>query len=137
MNFRLIKALRIISCLIPAALAGATATAAEAECSGCLCPGNPCRLCPLPPSSKNASAMQDESDVCRKIREKVPPVSANTDPDEHYASLDKSIMECVRNGGDVVMNSRRNKEFPSKHYCKPYLAPGASSAAANSSGTKK
>ncbi|SFU50372.1 hypothetical protein SAMN05216417_105150 [Nitrosospira multiformis] len=81
--------------------------------------------------------MQDESDVCRKIREKVPPVSANTDPDEHYASLDKSIMECVRNGGDVVMNSRRNKEFPSKHYCKSYLAPGASSAPANSSRTKK
>lgn len=80
---------------------------------------------------------QDESDVCRKIREKVPPVSANTDPDEHYASLDKSIMECVRNGGDVVMNSRRNKEFPSKHYCKSYLAPGASSAPANSSRTKK
>jgi hypothetical protein len=138
MNFRLIKALRIIACLIPAALAGTTvAIAAEAECSGCLCPGNPCRLCPLPPSSKNASAMQDESDVCRKIREKVPPVSANTDPDEHYASLDKSIMECVRNGGDVVMNSRRNKEFPSKHYCKSYLAPGASSAPANSSRTKK
>ena len=139
MNFRLIKVLRIIAYLIPAALAGApaTATAAEAECSGCLCPGNPCRLCPLPPSSKNAPAMQDEPDACRKIREKVPPVSANTDPDEHYASLDKSIMECVRNGGDVVMNSRRNKEFPSKHYCKPYLAPGASSAAANSSRTKK
>jgi hypothetical protein len=141
MNFRLIKVLRIIACLIPAALAGATATAAaEAECSGCLCSGNPCRLCPLPPSSKNAPAMQDEQDepdACRKIREKVPPVSANTEPDEHYASLDKSIMECVRNGGDVVMNSRRNKEFPSKHYCKPYLAPGASSAAANSSRTKK
>ena len=134
MNFRLIKALRIIACLIPVTLAGTTATttatAAEAECSGCLCPGNPCRLCPLPPTSKNAPAVQDELDACRKIREKVPPVSANTDPDEHYASLDKSIMECVRNGGDVVMNSRRNKEFPSKHYCKP-------SAAANSSRTKK
>ncbi len=137
MNFRLIKALRIIACLIPAALAGTTAAiGAEAECSGCLCPGNPCRLCPLPPS-KNAPAMQDEPDACRKIREKVPPVSANTDPDEHYASLDKSIMECVRNGGDVVMNSRRNKEYPSKHYCKPYLAPGASSATGNSSRTKK
>jgi hypothetical protein len=34
-------------------------------------------------------------------------------------------MECVRNGGDVVMNSRRSKEFPSKHYCKPYIAPSA------------
>jgi hypothetical protein len=136
MTSRIIKVLRIIACLIPAAFAGVTAIAAEAECSGCLCPGNPCRLCPLPPS-KNAPAMQDESDTCRKIREKVPPVSANTDPNEHYASLDKSIMECVRNGGDVVMNSRRNKEFPSKHYCKPYLAPGASGTAANSSWTKK
>lgn len=99
------------------------ATVAQAECTGCLCPGNPCKLCPLPPSA-NVPPVPDEPATCLKIRENVPAVSATTDPDAHYASLDRSVMECVRNGGDVVMNSRRNKEFPSKHYCKPYIAPG-------------
>jgi hypothetical protein len=28
----------------------------------------------------------------------------------------------------VIMNSRRNKEFPSKHYCKPYIAEGKANA---------
>ncbi|HET7061985.1 MAG TPA: hypothetical protein VFI43_07385 [Nitrosospira sp.] len=93
---------------------------AEAECSGCICPGNPCKLCPLPPV-KNGSAVSQEADTCRKIQEKVPPVSKHTEPNEHYASLNRSIMECVRNGGDVLMNSRRSTEFPSKHYCKPYI----------------
>lgn len=122
MKNRIIKALRVTPAIILAILLGTSATAARAECAGCLCAGNPCKLCPLPPG-KSASPVEDEPETCRKIREKVPPVSANTDPNEHYASLDKSIMECVRNGGDVVMNSRRSKEFPSKHYCKPYIAP--------------
>lgn len=100
------------------------AAAAQAECGGCLCPGNPCKLCPLPPT-KDALPVPGEPDTCVKIKEKVPAVSANTEPNAHYESLDKSIMECVRNGGDVVMNSRRSKEFPSKHYCKPYIAPSA------------
>lgn len=102
---------------------GMPAALAQVECTGCLCPGNPCKLCPLPPS-KNIPPAPDEPGTCLRIRENVPAVSADTDPDTHYASLDRSIMECVRNGGDVVMNSRRNKEFPSKHYCKPYTAQG-------------
>ena len=32
----------------------------------------------------------------REDKEKVPAVSANTEPDAHYASLDKSIMECPK-----------------------------------------
>lgn len=117
------RILRLIAPLVLAIMLTASPTVAQAECAGCLCPGNPCRLCPLPPA-KNAVPVPGEPDTCLKIRQKVPGVSANTDPNEHYASLDKSIMECVRNGGDVVMNSRRSKEFPSKHYCKPYIAPG-------------
>lgn len=119
----LTRILQLVAPLILSLMLGMPATSAQAECSGCLCPGNPCRLCPLPPAA-NASPATEESDTCLKIKQKVPSVSVNTDPDEYYASLDKSIMECVRNGGDVVMNSRRNKEFPSKHYCKPYIAPG-------------
>jgi hypothetical protein len=92
-----------------------------AECSGCLCPGNPCGLCALPPV-KGAAPIAGESDTCRKIRETVAPVSKNTEPNEYYASKDKSIQECVRSGGDVIINSGRNKEFPSRHYCKPYNA---------------
>jgi hypothetical protein len=101
------------SFLVPPALAQA------GVCSGCLCPGNPCGLCPLPPV-KDAAPIAGESDTCRKIREIVAPVSKNTEPNEYYASKDKSIQECVRNGGDVIINSGRSKEFPSRHYCKPY-----------------
>ena len=125
MKIMLSTRLWLLSQLVVAILLGASATVVKAECSGCLCPGNPCKLCPLPPT-KDAPPVPGEPDTCLKIKEKVPPVSANTEPDAHYASLDKSIMECVRNGGDVVMNSRRNKEFPFKHYCKPYIAPAAS-----------
>jgi hypothetical protein len=114
--------LRLFGQLALGILLATAAAAAKAECSGCLCPGNPCKLCPLPPT-KDASPVPGEPVTCVKIKEKVPAVSAKTEPNAHYASLDKSIMECVRNGGDVVMNSRRSKEFPSKHYCKPYIAP--------------
>lgn len=100
-----------------------SATVAHAECTGCLCPGNPCKLCALPPT-KNIPPSLDEADICLRIREKIPPISKETEPDVHYASLNNSMRECVKNGGDVIMNSRRNKEFPSKHYCKPYIAPG-------------
>jgi hypothetical protein len=116
--------LRLFGQLALGILLAMSAAAAKAECSGCLCPGNPCKLCPLPPT-KDAPPVPGEPDTCVKIREKVPAVSASTEPTAHYASLDKSIMECVRNGGDVVMNSRRSKEFSSKHYCKPYIAPAA------------
>lgn len=114
--------LRLFGQLVLGILLATAAAAAKAECSGCLCPGNPCKLCPLPPT-KDAPPVPGEPVTCAKIKEKVPAVSGNTEPDVRYASLDKSIMECVRNGGDVVMNSRRSKEFPSKHYCKPYIAP--------------
>jgi hypothetical protein len=114
-------AARLAASLVFTVLLGISTGGAQAECSGCLCPGNPCKLCPLPPV-KNNSPVSDESDACKKIQEKVPPVSKNTEPNERYASLNKSIMECVRNGGDVLMNSRRSQEFPSKHYCKPYIS---------------
>ena len=113
----------LVASLVLAVPAGVQATRAQDECSGCLCAGNPCKLCPLPPV-KNGSQISQESDTCRKIQEKVPPVTKQTEPNQHYAILNRSIMECVRNGGDVLMNSRRNAEFPSKHYCKPYIPAG-------------
>ena len=112
---------KLMASLVLAVALGISGSGAQAECSGCLCPGNPCKLCPLPPV-KNNSPVSDQSDTCKKIQERVPPVSKNTEPNEHYASLHKSITECVRNGGDVLMNSRRSQEFPSKHYCKPYIS---------------
>ncbi|KIO48922.1 hypothetical protein SQ11_09070 [Nitrosospira sp. NpAV] len=121
MKMKSIDMLRLISPLVLASLLGISTTAAHAQCSGCLCPGNPCKLCALPPT-KDISPAGDEVAACVKIREKVPPVSKNTEPNEHYASLNNSMRECVKNGGDVIVNSRRNKEFPSKHYCKPYIA---------------
>lgn len=120
-NTTSIDMVRLICPFILALLLGIFATIAQAECTGCLCPGNPCKLCSLPPT-KNISPAVDEAAVCLKIREKVAPVSKNTEPNEHYASVNNSMRECVKNGGDVIVNSRRNKEFPSKHYCKPYIA---------------
>ncbi|WP_255369708.1 hypothetical protein [Nitrosovibrio sp. Nv17] len=101
-------------------LPGWAAAPAQAACSGCLCPGNPCKLCPLPPLKDSPDAAQ-EVGACVRIRESVTPVSKETEPDAHYASLNNAMRECVKNGGDVFMNSRRNPEFPYKHYCKPYL----------------
>lgn len=123
MNMKSIDMLRLISPFVLASLLGISATAAQSQsqCSGCLCPGNPCKLCSLPPT-KDISPTGDEVAACLKIREKVPPVSKNTEPNEHYASLNNAMRECVKNGGDVIVNSRRSKEFPSKHYCKPYIA---------------
>lgn len=121
MNMRSSDILRQICPLVLALLLGVFATVVQAECTGCLCPGNPCKLCSLPPT-KNISSAPDEVAACLKIREKVPPVSKDTEPNEHYASLNNAMRECVKNGGDVIVNSRRNKEFPSKHYCKPYVA---------------
>jgi len=89
-----------------------------ASCTGCLCPGDPCNLCPLP-------AMQDdppklnEPELCGRIREKVPPTSAQPGSNEYFPNLDMSIMVCVNEGGDVIRNKQRNSEFPSRFYCKP------------------
>lgn len=122
MGMKSISVLRLITPLVLALLLGLPTMTAQAECSGCLCPGNPCKLCTLPPRQDIPPA-PDEAEACLKIRENVAPVSKNTEPSKHYASLNNSMRECVKNGGDVIVNSRRNSEFPSKHYCKPYVAP--------------
>ncbi len=94
------------------------AVPAQAACSGCLCPGDPCNLCPLP-AIEGAEQKADEPEVCARIKEAVPPTPHPRGSNEHFDSLDRSVIECVKNGGDVIVNSRRNEEFPSKHYCKP------------------
>ncbi|MDP1557785.1 MAG: hypothetical protein Q8K59_00575 [Nitrosomonas sp.] len=91
---------------------------AHAACTGCLCPGNPCGLCSLP-AMVDDTPIANESETCIKIKEIVPPISAPPGTNEHFANLDRSVIECVRNGGDVVRNPRRSKEYPLKHYCKP------------------
>lgn len=91
----------------------------KAGCKGCLCPSNPCNLCPLPPAMQNNSLKLDESDLCAIIRKKVPPTSAEPGSNEYFPSLDSSIMACMKGGGDVVRNKDRNAEFPSRFYCKP------------------
>ena len=121
MNAKSIGIWRLLTPFAVAWVLGLSATVVQAECSGCLCPGNPCKLCSLPPTTSLPPA-PDEADMCLRIREKVPPVSKKTEPNEHYSSLNNAMRECVKNGGDGIVNSRRNKEFPSKHYCKPYIA---------------
>ena len=121
MNAKSTDIWRIIIPFLVAWILGMFATVVQAECTGCLCPGNPCKLCSLPPTTSLPPA-PDEADACLRIRERVPAISKNTEPNEHYSSLNNSMRECVKNGGDVIVNSRRNKEFPSKHYCKPYVA---------------
>ncbi|MGH8762621.1 MAG: hypothetical protein ACREUR_05245 [Nitrosospira sp.] len=122
MSIELTGVLRLIAPHALVLLLGVAASMAHAECTGCLCPGNPCKLCSLPPM-ENIPPAADETATCLKIREIVPPVSKNTEPSKHYASLNGSMRECMKNGGDIIVNSRRNSEFPAKHYCKPYISP--------------
>ncbi len=91
---------------------------AHASCKGCLCPGDPCNLCPLP-ATQDALSKLNEPELCVRIREKAPPTSAQPGSNEYFPSLDKSIMVCVNEGGDVIRNKQRNAEFSSRFYCKP------------------
>lgn len=91
---------------------------AYAGCQGCLCSGDPCNLCPLP-AMQDVPSKPNEPELCVKIREKVPPTSAQPGSNEYFPSLDKSIMVCVNEGGDVIRNKQRNAEFSSRFYCKP------------------
>ena len=123
MWIRLINGLRVMIPVVITLALGISTTPAQADCSGCICPGDPCRLCALPPM-KNIPLAADEPDTCRKIREKVPPISASPGSNEHFASQDKATMECIKSGGDIIKNHHRTKDFPSKLYCKPYAASG-------------
>ncbi|PTN13009.1 hypothetical protein [Nitrosomonas aestuarii] len=89
-----------------------------ASCEGCLCPGDPCQLCSLPPM-ESEPPKPDEPEVCARIRAKVPPTSAQPGSNEYFPSLDRSTAACVAEGGDVIRNRRRSDEFPSRFYCKP------------------
>ena len=93
----------------------------QAACKGCLCPGDPCVLCSLPPMEDDL-IKADRSDVCDRIRESVPPISDLPGSNEYFASLDRATMVCIREGGDIIRNARRNKEFTARVYCKPPLA---------------
>lgn len=114
--------INIIVLIILSSFLGLLATPVRASCTGCLCPGDPCKLCPLPPMTTDAVA-EDAPETCQRIREAVPPISALPGSNEYFASLDKSTMACIKNGGDVIKNSRRSQEFPSRVYCKPSAAP--------------
>lgn len=91
---------------------------AQAACKGCLCPGDPCGLCPLPPM-KDDAIKPDESDTCARLREIVPPIADLPGSNEYFDSLDRATMVCIREGGDVIRNRRRSDEFPARVYCKP------------------
>ena len=93
-----------------------------ANCSGCLCPGDPCNLCPLP-AMVNDSPKENEHALCAKIREKVPPTDALPGSNDYFPSLDKSVAVCVGEGGDIIRNRQKLAEYPSRFYCKP---PGRS-----------
>lgn len=110
----------IMRMVFTASLAGAITyiLPIQAQCEGCLCPGDPCKLCPLP-AVKGASTEKNEPKICARIREKVPPTSAQPGSNEYFPDLDKSIAVCVSEGGDVIRNRQKNTEFTSRFYCKP------------------
>lgn len=89
-----------------------------AECQGCLCPGDPCNLCPLP-AMKDAPIKDNEPDLCKRIRQQVPPTDAQPGSNEYFPSFDRSVAVCVREGGDVIRNRKQTAEFPARAYCKP------------------
>lgn len=90
----------------------------QANCEGCLCPGDPCRLCPLP-AMESDTIRSDEPEICARIRARVAPTSAQPGANDYFPSLDQSVAACVGEGGDVIRNRRRSEEFPSRFYCKP------------------
>ena len=91
------------------------------KCNGCLCPGNPCQLCPLPPHTDDP-VPENEPVTCRAIREAVPPAPFLPGENEYFPNLDKSTMVCIRSGGDVIRNTRRAEGYPARVYCKPDLS---------------
>ncbi len=97
---------------------GVMPSQAVAACTGCLCPGNPCQLCPLP-AMVDDDPLSDQSGTCARIKATVPPISDLPGSNEYFYSLDNATLACVREGGDVIRNSRRNEEFTSRFYCKP------------------
>lgn len=111
--------IHVIASIILSIFLGLVTASVQASCKGCLCPGDPCRLCPLPPMTTDVIP-ENEPETCRRIREAVSPISSLPGSNEYFASLDKSTMACIKNGGDVIKNSRRSQEFPSRVYCKPY-----------------
>lgn len=118
MQLKLIDLMSICILLISSIFLATFSAPVKASCTGCLCPGDPCRLCSLPPMTTDKIA-EDEPETCKRIREEVPPISSLPGSNEYFASLDKSTMACIRNGGDVIKNSQRSQEFPSRVYCKP------------------
>jgi hypothetical protein len=95
--------------------------ATPTKCRGCLCPGNPCQLCRLPPHSDDPIP-ENEPVTCRAIREAIPPAPFQPGENEYFANLDKSTMMCIRSGGDVIPNNRRAPGYPARVYCKPDLS---------------
>lgn len=93
----------------------------SAKCKGCLCPGNPCQLCPLPPHTDDP-VPENEPATCRAIREAVPPDPSLPGDNQYFTNLDKSTLVCIRSGGDVIRNTRRAGGYPARVYCKPDLS---------------
>ena len=89
-----------------------------ANCSGCLCPGDPCNLCPLP-AMINDPPKANEHELCVRIREKVPPTDAQAGENDYFPKFDKSVAVCVAEGGDVIRNRQKLAEYPARAYCKP------------------
>jgi len=118
MKLRLTRLIKIVGSLAAGLWLGIVAMPVQAACKGCLCPGDPCGLCPLPPMVGD-HVKPNESDICARIRESVPSISDLPGTNEYFASLDKATMVCIRQGGDVIRNSRRNEEFTARVYCKP------------------
>ncbi|SDX96615.1 hypothetical protein SAMN05421755_100370 [Nitrosomonas sp. Nm33] len=119
MQLKLVDLIRVLIVLILSIFFSSLATLVQASCKGCLCVGDPCRLCSLPPMTTDVIA-EDEPETCKRIRDEVAPISSPPGTNEYFASLDKSTMACIKNGGDVIKNSRRSEAFPARVYCKPY-----------------
>ncbi len=62
--------------------------------SECLCPGDLCGLCLLP-AMADMPPKPNESETCVRIREEVPPTSAQTGSNEYFPALDMSTMTCI------------------------------------------
>lgn len=85
----------------------------EAVCNGCICPGNPCGLEPLPPIKPGI----------------VPPKIGTT---EYTKLLAESKLRCVGNGGTIIENKDTGSGMPTGFYCQSKkLKPGTTTGPTN------
>ena len=66
MPLKRINVVFVLIILISSISLSLLANTVQASCTGCLCPGDPCRLCPLPPMTTD-KVTEDDPETCKSL----------------------------------------------------------------------